>query len=113
MKTAFPTTILGALLALASQAQAAPTQVEVHGRALPAMTRTAFDAFRGAYRMQDGSTLAVARSGARLTAEWGRDAPVDIVPVSDREFEARDGRLTLRFDVHANGDVTGVTLTRR
>lgn len=108
------TTLVGAVFALAAAgAAAASTPVEIHGHAIAPLTRADAAAIRGTYRMQDGSTLAVAGAGNRLTAEVGRDEPVALLAVSDREFETRDGRFALRFDVHANGVVSGVTLTRR
>ena len=67
--------------------------------------------FLGSYDLADGRTLAIIYRGHQLWAEFDGGTGVEIVADGPAMFIARDGRFRLTFVQHANGSVSGVSVT--
>ena len=72
----------------------------------------AFNAARGKYRLDDGSTLRLYRDHEKFLAELGDRQAVEVRPVGDGEFVAVAGELKLKFLQNAGGQVEGVVVSR-
>jgi len=72
----------------------------------------AFDAVRGNYRLDDGSTLRLYRDHEKFLAEVNGRQAVEVRPVGDGVFVAVAGEMKLTFVQNPGGQVAGVVVIK-
>lgn len=79
----------------------------LHARA----AETLFKSVRGAYAMDDGTTLHLYRSSSGYVALVSGQKPVDVMVTRSGKFVAPDGVIELRFVKNSGGLYDGVVLS--
>lgn len=69
--------------------------------------------FQGQYELQDGTRLTVRLRQHQLMAELNDAAATPLSATGPATFSTTDGQLRIAFIQAANGNVSGVTLTRQ
>jgi len=67
--------------------------------------------FKGEYQLADGRSLTIAGGKRQLVARLDGQPDAELVAVGEAVFVSRRGDLRLAFTQHANGKVSGLTLT--
>ncbi|MBI3714581.1 MAG: hypothetical protein HY255_01155 [Betaproteobacteria bacterium] len=75
-------------------------------------TREAFNAARGTYALDDGTTLRLYQSGEAIVAEVSGQAPLQVRVTREGNFVALNGNATFKFVQNAGGQVEGVVVTK-
>jgi opacity protein-like surface antigen len=75
-------------------------------------TREAFNAARGTYALDDGTTLRLYQSGDAIIAAVSGQAPLQVRATREGNFVAVDGNASFKFVQNAGGQVEGVVVTR-
>lgn len=65
----------------------------------------------GGYRLADGRTLVIVQRGQDLLAQVDRRHEFVLQPAGETRLVSDDGRLTIDFNVAANGSASGVSVT--
>lgn len=77
-----------------------------------ALSRSAYNEFRGEYLLENGASLRLSRHGRQFFAEVAGQARLEVRAISPNTFAAIAGGTTLVFQQHANGLVSRVLLIR-
>jgi len=75
-------------------------------------TREAFNAARGTYALDDGTTLRLYQSGNAIVAEVSGQSPLQVRATRDGSFVAVNGNASFKFIQNSGGQVEGVVVTR-
>ena len=75
-------------------------------------TREAFNAARGTYALDDGTTLRLYQNGNAIIAEVSGQEPLQVRATRDGNFVAVSGNASFKFIQNAGGQVEGVVVTK-